>query len=54
MTNQETTIEMLLEKINSLEERVAALESKCPKQKNGISTIINYHTPTINLSLIHI
>ena len=48
MTNQETTIEMLLEKINSLEERVAALESKNPKQKNTISSIINYHTPTIN------
>jgi len=48
MTNVQTTIDMLLEKINSLEERVAALESKNSKQKNGISTIINYHTPTIN------
>ena len=50
MTNQQTTIDMLLEKIQSLEERVAALESKNPKQKNGIPSIINFHTPTINYS----
>jgi len=50
MTNQQTTIEILLDKINSLEERVAILESKTPKHKNGIPTIMNFHTPTINYS----
>ena len=50
MTDQQTTIEILLDKINSLEERVAILESKTPKHKNGIPTIMNFHTPTINYS----
>jgi hypothetical protein len=50
MANQQATIEILMEKIKSLEERVVLLESKNPKYKSSISSITNFHTPTINYS----